>query len=69
MSLSMRYEGVEKVFDPQGDNPVRALNGVSFAIEPGEAVLPVGPQRVRENHLTPMYCRFGNDHRGPDLLR
>ncbi len=57
MSLSMRYDGVEKVFDPQGRNPVRALNGVSFTIEPGELFCLLGPSGCGKTTL--LRCTAG----------
>ena len=57
MSLSMSYEGVEKVFDPQGKNPVRALNSVSFTIEPGELFCLLGPSGCGKTTL--LRCTAG----------
>lgn len=57
MSLSMRYEGVEKTFDPDGKNPVHALNGVSFTIEPGELFCMLGPSGCGKTTL--LRCTAG----------
>ena len=57
MSLSMSYAGVEKVFDPQGKNPVRALNSVSFTIEPGELFCLLGPSGCGKTTL--LRCTAG----------
>ncbi len=57
MSLSMTYEGVEKVFDPEGRNPVRALNSVSFTIEPGELFCLLGPSGCGKTTL--LRCTAG----------
>jgi iron(III) transport system ATP-binding protein len=53
----MTYEGVEKIFDPQGRNPVRALNSVSFTIEPGELFCLLGPSGCGKTTL--LRCTAG----------
>lgn len=43
MSLSLRYENVDKTFDQGSKNAVHALKKVSFTIEPGELFCLLGP--------------------------
>lgn len=43
MSLSLRYEEVDKTFNPESKHAVRALKKVSFTIEPGELFCLLGP--------------------------
>ena len=43
MSLSLRYESVDKIFDEGSKHAVHALKKVSFTIEPGELFCLLGP--------------------------
>lgn len=43
MSLSLRYEHVDKTFDQESKHAVHALKQVSFTIEPGELFCLLGP--------------------------
>lgn len=43
MSLSLSYEGVDKIFDKGSQHAVHALKSVSFTINPGELFCLLGP--------------------------
>jgi ABC-type sugar transport system ATPase subunit len=43
MSLSLRYEKVDKIFDKESRHAVHALREISFSIEPGELFCLLGP--------------------------
>ncbi len=43
MSLSLRYDKVDKIFDKDSHHAVHALREISFSIEPGELFCLLGP--------------------------
>ena len=43
MSEILQIKNVSKIYDADGDNPVRALDGVSLTVNDGEFVTVIGP--------------------------
>lgn len=57
MSISLRYEGVTKIFNEGSKHPVHALKDVSFDIKPGELFCMLGPSGCGKTTL--LRCTAG----------
>ncbi|MBR1485701.1 MAG: ABC transporter ATP-binding protein [Synergistaceae bacterium] len=64
-SKSVTFENITKIFwDPQSKQDVRAVDGVSFRLEPGELVTLLGPSGCGKSTILRMLSGFENPTSG-----
>ena len=64
-SKSVTFENITKIFwDPQSKQDVRAVDGVSFKLEPGELVTLLGPSGCGKSTILRMLSGFENPTSG-----
>ncbi len=68
MSEILQIKNVSKIYDADGDNPVRALDGVSLTVNDGEFVTVIGPSGCGKSTLFNIIGGLISDHDGEVLI-
>jgi NitT/TauT family transport system ATP-binding protein len=68
MSAILEITGVSKTYDADGDNPLKALDGVDLTVEEGEFVSIIGPSGCGKSTLFNIVGGLIEDYEGTVLI-